>query len=151
MKNILFYLFILLIVSCTSTKVSNSQKTLAGEEWKVSDKDAPKIIARFKQCGLFRRCRKSAVIYENSSVKDYIIKTCPNAIISTVNARYRHADQKNYATLWGLNPKSDASKVRGYNTKILKVECLGKSNVSYYYYAKLCPPPKICPAPLDSL
>lgn len=143
MKNILFYLFILLIVSCTIPKVSISQKIPAGEEWKVADKDAPKIIARLKQCGLFKRCRESAFVDTNNDVYNYIKKICPDAKISTVNARYRHADQKNYAKLWGLNRKS--SRVRGYKTQILKVECLNKSAVYYYYYVKLCPPPKICP------
>ena len=145
MKILFFYLFILFLVSCTSTKVSNLQRTPAGEEWKVADKDAPKILARLNQCGLFRRCRETKVVDTNADVYNYIKKICPDAKISNVYARYRHADQKNYATLWGLNPKSDASKVRGYKTQILKVECPDKSAVSYYYYAKLCPPPPICP------
>jgi hypothetical protein len=148
MKILFCCLFILLLVGCSSTKVSNLQKTPAGEEWKVPDNEAPEILARLNKCGCFKRCRESAIVEKNNSVYQYVIKKYGKENVMEVAARYRHADQKNYAKLWGLNPKSDTTKVKGYRTYILKVTTSDKSTATYYYYyVKLCPPPSNCPNP----
>ena len=147
MKKIFCCLFILLLVGCSSTKVSNLQKTPAGEDWKVPDNAAPKILARLNKCGCFKRCRESAIVEKNDSVYQYVINKYGKDNVREVPARYRHADQNVYAQLWGIKPHSDTTKVKGYRTYILEVTIPNKSVAIYYYYAKLCPPPSNCPNP----
>jgi hypothetical protein len=143
MRKFSYYLFLLLLISCNSTKVSNPQIPVPiGEGWKVPDKDTAKIIARLNKCGLFQKCRGSADGYKNDAEYQYLVDTYKT--VSPVIARYRHADKKFYATLWGLDSKSDTAKVKGYKTIIGKVESANKNSASYYYLIKLCPPPPHC-------
>jgi hypothetical protein len=154
MGKIFCCLIIVLLVSCTSSKVSNFQRTPVGEAWRVPDKDAAKILARLHKCGLFKKCAGTGSGYKNESEYQYIMDTYHAENITPLYARYSKADQKLYASLWGLDPKSPEAKIKGYKTAILQVKEKNghkkldpekpESNTVYYFVIKICPPPKHC-------
>lgn len=147
MKKIFYYSIILGLASCCSSKSVYYHAKPPGEEWRLSDKDAAKMIARYNKCGLFRKCSDSGKVVDENDPQLKWINDNYNSV-KPVYARYKQRNQKQYANLWGLTPKDCAAKVKGYKTIIIQAENPSQSKggdnmaaVTYYTLAKLCPPP----------
>jgi hypothetical protein len=152
MKKIFYYLLTILLFSCSSSKLPNTQ-TPVGEGYKIPEKDVAKILARLNKCGLFNKCTGLGDGYKYDAEYKYVVDKYGATNVSEVSARFRKRDQKSYAKLWGLNLKSDTAKVKVFKTYILKVESQDekdKASATYYYVIKLCPPPRGCPDSLFS-
>lgn len=174
MKKFICFLSISFLISCSSTKNGLAVHPLAAgdDAWLISDALHAKLLDRLHECGLFKRCRTPKYIYTDTAQYNYLVDKYGKANIDTEEVRYRHADQKTYAKLWGLTGK--ATKVRGYKTPIFKITAntgtgysfksdnSSKTNIGiryffkidnskktnatiiYSYFAKICPPPYSC-------
>lgn len=166
-KNIILTsVVIFLLMSCA--KKFTGQVTPPGEDWKISEAVYEKIDHRFDKCGFLKPCHdatKYAKFIVNAAERDYLYKTYGRANVTEIDhVRYRHIDENRYRRLWGLERGSEAGKVRGYATRIFKVNIpattynyndkinakkrqinaappMPAASVSYYYAYRLCPPP----------
>jgi hypothetical protein len=146
MKKLVLYLIIISTsLGCSSSLVTSERRAEVGEAWKISNEDAEKMISRLNRCGLFKPCYNNSKITDpNNDQYKWLENEYRNATITTIDARYRHADQRRYGDLRGLRDSSEKYKVRGYKTQIVKVVLTNGSmfeTENYYDSYSIKPPP----------
>lgn len=166
-KNVILSTVVIFLLMSCSQKFTG-QVTPPGEAWRISEPVYEKINHRFDKCGFLNPCHQAKKYTVNVAERNYLDSAYGRENVTEIDhVRYRHVDQNRYRRLWGLERGSEAGKVRGYATKILKVTGpatvynidgeinrekrkvnatppMPAESVRYYYAYKLCPPPLSC-------
>ncbi len=134
-----------MLFSCSTNHQINCASPGVGEQWRISDTIANRMIARLHQCGLFKPCHDNSKITDpNNAEYQWLVSNYGRANITHVDARYRRKDQDRYRELRCITDEKKW-KVRGYKTQLVKVTMVTGSmyeTTNYYDIYSLKPPPE---------